>query len=411
MNIEELKIIINEQKADLNNIIFKRSELNIIDYKAKLIKIITGPRRAGKSYFLLSLGKEIYNNRVLYVNFDDVRLSKFKIDDFNNLIIAGNQIIKEFKTIFFDEIQNVNGWEKFVNTLAKTYNVFITGSNSKLLSKELGTFLTGRHTDFLILPFTFKDIITIKDKNKIDKYNLKDISKIKKHFDDYMIYGGYPDVVLNRGLDLNILIKDVIYKDIIYRYTIKEKSVIESLAIDLLYKYGKYFSYTKEAEQFSIAPETIKNYISYLEDAYLLFVLPKFSYSHKSQEQSTKKVYAIDVGFINRIAKTEYDKSKVLENIVAIELFRKRKELYYWKDYSDKECDFLIAENGKPKELVQVSWELNENNEKREINGIMSAMNEFNLKEGLILTYDTEKTITIDKKNIIIKPVWKWLLE
>jgi len=111
MNIEELKIIINEQKADLNNIIFKRSELNIIDYKAKLIKIITGPRRAGKSYFLLSLGKEIYNNRVLYVNFDDVRLSKFKIDDFNNLIIAGNQIIKEFKTIFFDEIQNVQKWE------------------------------------------------------------------------------------------------------------------------------------------------------------------------------------------------------------------------------------------------------------------------------------------------------------
>ena len=117
------------------------------------------------------------------------------------------------------------------------------------------------------------------------------------------------------------------------------------------------------------------------------------------------------MGFINRVAKTEYDRSKILENIVAIELFRKRKELYYWKDYYDKECDFVITENGKPKELIQVSWELNDNNEKREIDGLIAAMNEFNLNNGLILTYNTEKTITIDKKEIVVKPIWKWLLE
>lgn len=411
MNISELKIIIKEQNKEFENDIYNRYELDVINHKAKLVKVITGPRRAGKSYFLLSLKNKIYKDKVLYINFEDVRLSKFNFEDFNNLIIAGNQINENFNTIFLDEIQNVNGWERFVNTLNKKYNVFITGSNSGLLSKELGTFLTGRHIDFLILPFSFKDLVKIKGKKEFDIYNLKDIAKIKKYFDEYMVEGGYPDIVFNKGLDLNTLIKDIIYKDIVYRYTIKEKSVIESLAVDLLYKYGKYFSYTKEGELFSLAPETIKNYISYLEDAYLLFVLPKFSYSFKSQEQSVKKVYAIDVGFINRVAKTEYDRSKILENIVAIELFRKRKELYYWKDYYDKECDFVITENGKPKELIQVSWELNDNNEKREIDGLIAAMNEFNLNNGLILTYNTEKTITIDKKEIVVKPIWKWLLE
>ncbi len=411
MDVEELKAIIQEKRTNFDKNIFKRSELYSLNPNSKQIKVITGPRRAGKSYFLLLIGKENYNKNALYIDFDDIRLNNFEVSDFNNLIIAGNQLLGDFETIFLDEIQNVKGWERFVNTLNKNYNVFITGSNSKLLSKELGTFLTGRHSDFLILPFTFKDVLKINEKQDLNKYLLKDISKIKKCFDDYLISGGYPDRILNQSLDLNILIKDVIQKDIIYRYNIKEKAIIESLAIDLLYKYSKYFTYNKEASLFSLAPETIRNYISYLEDAYLIFSVSKFSYSHKSQEQSAKKVYVVDVGFISKIAKTEYDKSRVLENIVAIELFRNSKEIYYWKDYSDRECDFLIAENGKPKSLIQVSWALNEENEKRELNGLTKAMEEFKINDCLILTYDTEKTIEINHKKIIVKPVWKWLLE
>ena len=263
-----------------------------------------------------------------------------------------------------------------------------------------------------LFPFSYKEFLTLK---KLDKGI--------KSFEEYFNKGGFPEYLsLEKPEILQELLKDVLSRDIVLRHGLKNLKTVNELAIYLLTNSGKEFSYNKLKKIFNLgSTNTIISFISYFEDSYLLFTLPKFDYSLKKQIINPKKIYSIDNGLskINSASFSE-DKGKMLENMVFINLRRNYNELFYFQDKN--ECDFVIKNRGRIIRAIQVCYDLNDDNQDREINGLLEAMKKFKLKEGLILTYDQEDEFEVDtqgghknlqagKKKIIVKPVWKWLLE
>jgi len=303
------------------------------------------------------------NRNFGYVNFDERELIKTNLD---NLLSGVKEVYGDVKILFLDEIQNVEGWELFVNSLQrKGYNLIITGSNAKLLSKELATHLTGRHIPLEIFPFSFREFLLSRD-FKEDLKTTKGESLVKHYLEEYLNIGGFPEVVVkkeNPNIYLRNLFYDIVEKDIIARYKIVFKSVIRELAITLISNFTNYISLKKLKEKFGLGSgHTIKNYLDYLKETYLFFFLNKFSFKPIEIEKSNKKIYCIDTGIINSVAiRFSENKGKFLENLVAIELLRRKNywfnnwEIYYFKDYQQNEVDFLIKENLKIKQLIQVT--------------------------------------------------------
>ena len=375
----------------------KRDEIKI---EESFALIITGIRRCGKSTLLNQLLKR--QKTGYYLNLEDPRLEGFDLSDFNR----AESIIKEIYggggVYFFDEIQNVAGWEKFVRYLIdKKEKVVITGSNASLLSRELGTKLTGRHLQVEMFPFSFKEFLDMKKENPSIK-----------SFEQYFNKGGFPEYLKkDEPPILHELLSDVLMRDIAIRFGIKNTEVLKKIAIYLISNTGKEFSYNSIKNMFKIkSVQSVIDYVSYFENAYLLFTIPLFSYSYKKQQVNPKKAYSIDNGFsYNNSASFSKDRGKMLENMVFLGLRRKFKDIFYF--HEDNECDFVIKEKENITKAIQVCFDLNEENKNREINGLVSALDEFKLKEGLILTYKQEDKFLIKNKTIIVKPVWKWLLE
>jgi len=270
-----------------------------------------------------------------------------------------------------------------------------------LLSKELGTKLTGRNLQIEMFPFSFKEFLLFKQ----EKSSLNS-------FEEYLCKGGFPEYLKKENPSiLYSLLSDVVMKDIAIRFGIKNTVILNKIVIYLISNVGKEFSYNSIKTMFNIkSVQSVIDYISYFENAYLVFTLPKFSYSYKKQQMSPKKIYSIDNGFsYNNSASFSKDNGKMLENVVFLELRRNFKEIFYFQDKN--ECDFIIKEMEKITMAIQVCFDFNEENKEREISGLVSAMNEFKLKEGLILTNNQDDEFIVDGKKVIIKPVWKWLLE
>lgn len=392
---------------------------------------ISGPRRAGKTYFcfqlIKKLMKEISKENVLYINFEDEKLINSKAEDLDKLLEAFYELShidkKQKVYLFFDEIQNVKNWDSWVRRIydtQKNIKLILTGSSSKLLSKEISTKLRGRALNIEIFPLSFKEVLKWKN---ID-YNINTISyskdkvNVKKAFNEYMAMGGYPSIILNKKFEESILknyYELMIFKDIIERNNLKEIKKLRILANMLFESVTKEISYNNLANKlksigFDVSKNTIIEYISYFEDAYLFFQNIKYDYSITKQLGAIKKIYCIDNGLLNAVSfKFSDDIGKLLENLVFVELKRRNKESYYFK--KNNECDFLIKEKNKIVEAIQVTKELNDDNLKREISGLLEAMKEFKLNEGLILTYEHEEEKKIEGKKIIILPIWKWLLE
>src|SRR3989339_36376 len=404
---QEIKDILILQKRELENklkekYINRRDKLEGLD--SDIIKVIIGPRRAGKSFFSIHLLNKIGDFG--YVNFDEI-------------ITAMNSIYKNPKYVFFDEIQNLPNWELFVNRLQRgSTNLIITGSNSKLLSKELATHLTGRHFLTHILPFSFKEFIDL------DKKELTTI-EIKNKFEDYIFHGGYPEPLI-KNLDfkeyLSTLFNSVIYKDIINRYKIRANKEMENLSFYLLSNIANEYSYNSLTKVTDIkSSHTIQKYMGYLEESFIFFSLNRFSYKVKEQISSNKKIYCIDNGFIQAKAfKLSPNIGKLYENIVAIELkrreYEKEIEVYYWKNVQNEEVDFLIKKGTLVKQLIQVCSDIkNSETKNREIRALIKAGEDLKCKDLLMITDDyegEEKTEWFDKKAIIkFIPAWKWLLE
>ncbi len=377
----------------------------------KQITVVSGVRRSGKSTLLLQLMKHF--DEFSYLNFDDERLINFDVSDFQNLILIFKKY-SQTKVIFFDEIQNVTGWERFIRRIFdEDYKIFITGSNAKLLSSELATHLTGRYIKIELYPFSFQEILNY---NKVDykKLSSNNKAKILQLFDNYLTIGGFPEMIkYNDNEYLKRVYEDIIYKDLIVRYKIRNIKQFKNLSQYLFTNFTGELSYNSLKLALNIkSVTTVQEYVSYLEDSYLVFELYKYDYSLKKQYISNKKIYVIDNGVRNKIAfKFSDDNGKFLENIVFLELKRQQKELYFFKTKNNREIDFLYFENNTYY-LVQVSYSLdNYKTRKREIKAIIDTNKEIPNTKNIILTYNEEEIITENNIKIEVIPIWKWLIK
>lgn len=411
--MKDLNLLEEVVLDQLNNFLKKNPGMErMIDFdkylKTKQIVVISGIRRCGKSTLLKQLSlrlKDFY-----YINFEDERLLDFNLEDFNNLLVVWKKNFNS-KNILMDEIQNVDNWELFVARLREEgYKVFITGSNSKLLSSELATRLTGRYFLIKLYPFSFKEFLSLKKINyDILTSDIK--AKILKLFDKYLFSGGFPDYIMYQDDEfLESTYRDIIYKDIVARFKIREIKRFRQFTNFLFTNFAREVNYNGIAEALKIkSANSVINYIGALEESYLIFELFKYDYSEKEHYKGNKKIYVIDNGMRKKIAFSfSEDRGRFLENMVFIELKRRRKEIFYFKN--EGECDFVINEKSKIVNAIQVCSNLNAHNEQREINGLIEAMNKFNLKKGYILTENQEEKKLIDGMKINILPVWKFCL-
>ncbi len=415
-----LKKVIIDQKSEYlerlkGNIIARDlSKRLLMEKKGNHIVIVSGIRRCGKSTLLdVFRSKEKEND--YFLNFDDERLADFQISDFQMLVEVFAELYGRQKTFYFDEIQNIKGWERFVRRLHNGQNkVYITGSNATMLSRELGTHLTGRYVGLELYPFSFREFLKFKKVEKIDiaKMGTVENAKIKKLFEEYLHFGGFPEYLKTKNKQrLKELYDNIIYRDIVVRHKIKGVRSLRDLTKFVASNFGKEISFRSLAKIVGLKnPTTVKEYFGFLEDSYLTFLLTRFDYSFKKQIQATKKSYFIDSALANVVGFHFSENSgRILENLVFLELKKQDREIFYFSE--GKECDFVIQDGANVREVVQVSYDMyNKETRKREIGGLLEAMNKFKLKQGLILTNDEEEELSINKKKILILPVWKWLL-
>lgn len=381
--------------------------------KNNLIKVIIGPRRAGKSVFAMQM---LEGQDFAYLNFDDERL--LGISDYDDILKAVRQVYGDTKTILFDEIQNLDKWEIFLNRLhRKGFNLVITGSNSRLLSRELATHLTGRYLQFQLLPFSFSEFLKARNFVVDETVAMKERQgMILNLLGEYLEKGGYPEVLL-RNVDpksyITTLFESILFKDIVKRYNVRYSKKLYDLGIYLITNHSSEFSYTrlKNTLEFK-SVHTVENYTAYLNEAFLIFNIERFSHKVKEQVRSPRKVYAYDTGMINAVKfKTAPDAGRLIENLAAIELLRRGKEFYCYKTKDGKEVDFAVKEGLKIGQLIQICYDIVQyTTKKREINAIVKAAHETKCESLLVLTWDYEAKEKSDDKQIDYLPLWKWLI-
>lgn len=417
-----LKEVILEQKKALRSfdIGTKREILDVIAGYLPMphAVIISGIRRVGKSTLLAQIMKNYYKDEVFYLSFEDERLINFGLEDFNNLYEIFLELYGERKVFFFDEIQNVPKWEIFVRRMQdKGSKFFLTGSNASLLSKELGTKLTGRCIMLELHPFSFREFLDFK------RYSLhKDAlsytaerAEIKKYFNEYLGKGGMPEYLKYKDMILlKRIYEDILYRDIVARYEIKEVKALRELAFYFISNVTGLFSYNNLKQILQLGSvNTVRSYVDYLENSFLVSATNRFSYSLKQQFVANKKIYCIDNGIVESVSfQFSKNKGRFLENLVFAELKRRHKDIYYYKTTNNLEVDFFVKEGKNKFLLYQVSESLgNVKVRQREISSLVSSMNELKVNNAFILTEDSEERIQDKNKTIAVKPVYKWLLE
>ena len=375
-----------------------REQLHVFTSLPPFAYLLTGVRRSGKSTLLKQLMR--YHDSVSYFNFEDSRSAGFEVSDF--LIVeeifsesSGNKPL-----FFFDEIQNVPEWERYVrDAIDRKKTVIITGSNANLLSRELGTKLTGRHLDFEVFPFSYSEFLAYFS-----------LIQGADSFLQYVFEGGFPGYLsIGKKEVLSTLVSDILVRDIISRYNLRNHEVYRRIVQYLLSNTGKEMSFNSIKNAFEVgSASSVMDFINYLTDAYLLFLVPRYDTSLKVQARNPRKVYAIDQGLANFSSVLgSPDKGRLLENTVYLQLRRLGCEVWYYK--GKKECDFICREKKNSYSAIQVSWQLSSQNEKREIEGLLEAMNRLNLTEGTIVTFDQEDKLVKEGKTISLIPWWKWM--
>ncbi len=399
-------------------------------YETEEIIFLKGVRRSGKSTILTNhiknlLSKGVDKNRILFVNLEDPRFAPY----------LGLELLEEIKKsylfylnpkekphIFLDEIQNIDGFEKWLlkEYELKTAFLYATGSNSKLLSKEIGSSLSGRYLDILVYPLSFKEFLSFKNFDVVDRFDY--ISKrleIERLFEEYIEYGGFPKVVLIDDRDLkNAELKSyfdsILLRDIVARYKLDNFEVLEKLSILLLSNIANLISNNKLKNILNVSYETIDKYIEYLKNAFLVYTVSKFDWSVKKQLVAPKKIYSIDTGLSRRISfEVGKRRGDLLENLVFLELKRRYENIYYYKSSNGYEVDFLIKEREKVKRLIQVSLSLeDEKTKKREIRALLKAKEELKSGEAklMIITLGDGEVLNEEREEIEVLNVIEWML-
>ncbi len=412
------QILIEQQEELLLNkgasLVFRDKEREI-DTQSNLAQIITGIRRCGKSTLAqMALMKLKY----AFVNFDDERLNDLQPEDLNFMLEALYTVYGEFEYLLLDEIQNVEGWHLFVNRLLRNkIRVVLTGSNSNLLSREMATHLTGRYSIVELLPFSYGEYLKAK------KLKLKSLDTTKGKglamnlFMEYLLNGGFPEVAggENRKTYVANLFEAIVTRDIIYRYKIRHVRTFREISLWLTGNYGAEISYNRVKNIFSLGSEnTAKNYVSYLEEAWLFISLSKFSFK-KQESLRNRKLYLIDTSFADLAGESGSENTgRLLENVVMLHLLRNRLrhgyEVFYYK--KNVEVDFLIYRQRNVHELIQVSLSIeNKKTRDREIRALLTANRELKATKLTIITMNEEDKIEQDGMIINVIPVINWLLE
>jgi predicted AAA+ superfamily ATPase len=388
---------INEQRAGLTKYSSgqTRELLSKIRLSPEYINIISGIRRCGKSTLLLQLIEDLKNDFV-YFNFEDPRIFGFELADFQRF----EELNADKNYFFFDEIQNIDKWELFIRKLHDLKKIIcITGSNSSLLSRELGTRLTGRNITKELFPFSYTEFCSYLNLNK----NTESL-------DQFINLGGMPSYLSNTDpAYLQQLFKDILYRDIIVRYGIRNAKVVEEIALFLISNIAKEYSLNNIKKTFGLgSANSASDYLSWFEDSYLMFSLPRFSWSLKSISVNPKKIYVIDNGFAraNSLSFSE-DNGRLLENAVFLKLRRSYQEIFYFREQA--ECDFAVREKGKITQLIQVCSDLNSFNLSRELKGLKEAMDFFKMEEGIIVTRNQNDLFIEDGRKIKIISADQWL--
>jgi len=393
----------------------KRISQDLAAGKSSLV--IVGPRRAGKSYTvyeirdaLVKAGTESHD--FIYINFEDERLEEFSKEHFDLILESYHEMRQNKPVICLDEIQNIGEWDRFIRRLKDGgYKVIATGSNSKMLSSEIAEKLGGRFPEIEVYPLDFLEFLMFKgiEFKKEHAYS-KERFKIRKYFDEYLHYGGFPEpAFLSEAASKIKLIKSyfnlVFYKDIIARKNLQNVAALRFIVKKLRESIGNVITpraiyASLKFAQINVGPNTVESYVDYLDEAFLVIACPRYAKSVLSQEK--KKRYFIDNGYIKMLEVKE-DLGLMLENLVFIELIKYGKSAYFYQ--GKKECDFMVDDLA-----IQVSYELNEENQEREIAGLLEAMDVNNLKKGIVITYEQEKDMDIAGKKISVIPAWKWCL-
>lgn len=380
------------------------------------ILIISGIRRCGKSVLMQQIRDRLVE-KDFFFNFDDERLANFKLDDFQKLQECFVELFGEQHTYYFDEIQNIEGWERFVRRLYNAGNkIVITGSNARMLSRELGTHLTGRYIQVEIYPFSFQEYLAMNEipVNAKTLYTTTGRATMVKSFVKYMECGGFPKFLQDGSVSyLTSLYESIIYRDILTRNGLTNEKEMLELMFYLASNATKRVTYSSLGKVVGIQhPDTIKNYLEYIQQTYLISQLFRYDPSVKKQMMSPKKIYFVDNAIIKRIGFNATENNGVfLENLVFIELKRRGLDVYYYAD--KKECDFIVRKGLHISDAYQVTLKMDSpQTREREIAGVREAMQAYSLSKGYILTFEGKETINFDDGTIVeVIPVWEWILQ
>lgn len=384
--------------------------------------IFYGVRRSGKTFILFDLFKNNTNNSI-YIDFEDDRLLEFKLSDFERLKEAMLELKPHLigKEIVFllDEVQNIKGWEKFCRRAVEreNINVYVSGSSSKIMPSEIHTELRGRVWSVEILPFSFREYLFSKgiDPSNSDILYGHQKAVVKNHFSEYIRWGGFPEVsLLESEFEKRKLLKEYLsamfFRDLAERYEITNIPLLEALMDKLFSSFSMKISltsfYKQYKEKFPFSKDLLFRYYKYFLQSMLIFEVRKFAESVYKRMRNPAKVYLVDTGICKRV--TSKDIGRLLENIFFLELRRRGFDVFYFEE--KRECDFIAMKDNKlfP---IQVSYELNNENIKRETDGLIEACRWLNIKEGEIITYDEEKEMKLEGVSIKVIPAWKWLIQ
>ena len=399
---------------------------------------VVGVRRAGKTFVCKQfLGKTIAEGlrkeQTLYVNFEDPSLRPLLgIELLQDLYETYRHFVNKSApaVIVLDEVQNVLGWEKWVRSMLEkqeAVRIIITGSSSKLLSRELASLLTGRTLTLPIFPLDFREFLRFRGAEpKKERELMIKRKEILSFLYEYLEYGGFPQVVLTEAPEVRFeilkeLFDGIVTKDIAERHRVREVNDLKVLAVLTVANFSSYISVRKLLNIFcsttrrKISPSTVNRFLGYFEEAFLCFYVPIFSHKIKDQLQYPRKVYSVDVGLANAVtSRFSENLGRLAENVVAVTLLKRcgRENLFYWKSREGHEVDFVVKERTRVKQLIQVCWDpSDERTRKREVRGLAEAMKEFGLRQGLVLTADFDGEEKVGKKRILYRPLWRWLLQ
>lgn len=429
MKIESVDIDFLKILEDQKEILLQKNPQEIIRQVkvksfVKKASVLTGIRRSGKSTLLRQICRN-HLHSTLYVSFFDERLIDIKAKDLSKFLEAFSQITngESPQIIILDEIQIVDGWEKFAARLLENSNwiLYLTGSSAKLLGKEIATEMRGRSVRYELFPFSFKEFLTYK-KIEFSKISTSKRGQLKKQFMEYLLWGGFPEVVAQSPIDqakiLNEYIEVLLFRDIIERNKFERTAIARRLFVGLIKMYGNLFSLNQthkkiKAEGLSLDKNTLANFIRWCEDAYVLFTIPRYSHSEHISRINPQKIYLSDLG-LAQVCETwdNQNLGRRFENAIFLKLrsHESFRSLHYYSTTEGHKVDFLFQDLQGGKKLIQVCWTLNENSKDREIRALNEAMSELKLKESLILTMDPSQTIKSPNGKIKIVNVFEFLL-